>query len=143
MHKLIDLYLTIYHFWMKQPEKLRYLLVGGYNTVVAYGLYALFLWLWGKPQLALFLSYIVSSINSYWTQKIYVFGTRGHYLTEYFKCLFSWGVSYLLNVFLLKLFLWAEYNPYVAQVVAIILVTINSYLMLKYVAFQNHKQEKS
>ena len=83
MKKLIELYLNIYHFWMRLPEKLRYLLVGGYNTVVSYGLYALILWGWSKPQMALFLSFIISSVNSYWTQKIYVFGTKGNCKKEY------------------------------------------------------------
>ena len=141
MKKLIELYLSVYHFWMRFPEKLRYLLVGGYNTVISYGLYALFLWGWNNPQKALFLSFIVSSVNSYWTQKIYVFGTKGNCKKEYVKCLISWGVSYGLNVVLLALFLKMHFNPYGAQVLALALVTINSYLMLKYIAFQNYKKE--
>ena len=125
MKKLIELYLSVYHFWMRFPEKLRYLLVGGYNTVISYGLYALFLWGWDNPQKALFLSFIVSSVNSYWTQKIYVFGTKGN----------------CKKVVLLALFLKMHFNPYGAQVLALALVTINSYLMLKYIAFQNYKKE--
>ena len=140
MKKLIELYLKVYHFWMRFPEKLRYLLVGGYNTVVSYALYALFQWLWGMPQVALFLSFMVSSVNSYWTQKIYVFGTKGNCKKEYIRCLFSWGISYVLNVVLLALFLKMHLTPYSAQVLALALVTINSYLMLKYIAFQNHKR---
>ena len=140
MNKIIDLYFKLFHFWMRFPEKIRYLLVGGYNTVVSYALYALFVW-WGMhPQLALFLSFLVSSVNSYWTQKIYVFNTRGNVMKEYIKCLFSWGISYLLNAALLEFFLSLHWNKYFAQFVALALVTINSYLMLKYIAFQNHKK---
>ena len=135
MNKIIDLYLKLFHFWMRFPEKLRYLLVGGYNTVVSYALYALFLWSWGHPQWALFLSFLIASINSYWTQKIYVFNTKGNVLKEYIRCLFSWGVSYLLNALLLEGFLWLKWNEYWAQLVALALVTINSYLMLKYIYF--------
>ena len=142
MSKLIELYLQIFHFWMRFPEKVRYLLVGGYNTVISYALYALFLWMSDNhhPQAALFASFLISSINSYWTQKIYVFGTRGNYGREYVRCLFSWGISYLMNVCLLQFFLWLNWNPYVAQFLALALVTVNSYLMLKYIAFQNHKR---
>ena len=114
MNKIIELYLRLFHFWMRFPEKLRYLLVGGYNTVVSYALYALFVWLGIHPQWALFWSFLISSINSYWTQKIYVFNTRGNVGKEYIRCLFSWGVSYLLNTGLLALFLWLKWNPYFA-----------------------------
>jgi len=140
MKKLVEFYLVVFRFWMKFPEKIRYLLVGGYNTVISLGLYELFLWLWNRHQLALFLSFFVSSINSYWTQKIYVFNTRGKVAKEYFRCLFSWGVSYGLNVILLEVFVRLGMNPRVAQIPALALVTINSYLMLKYIAFQNHKK---
>ena len=125
---------------MRFPEKLRYLLVGGYNTVVSYALYALYLWLGADPQVALFLSFLVSSLSSYWTQRIYVFNTRGNVGEEYIKCLIAWGISYGLNAALLSVFLWMGLNPYVAQVVALILVTINSYLMLKHIAFRDYKK---
>lgn len=128
---------------MTWPEKIRYILVGGYNTVVSYALYALFLWLWGHPQLALFLSFLISSLNSYWTQKIYVFATRGNYLKEYIKCLFCWGIGYLLNTGILQSLIWMGTNPYLAQGIALALVAVGSYLMLKYLAFQNHKKRKT
>lgn len=139
MKTLIDLYLRLFAFWMKFPEKIRYVLVGGYNTVISYLLYAWFLWLMNSEyeQVALFLSFIVSSLNSYWTQKIYVFNTRGNIKKEYIKCLISWGISYALNVILLFLFVkMIGMNPYIGQFFALILVTINSYLMLKKFAFR-------
>ncbi len=142
MKTLIDLYLRLFAFWMKFPEKIRYVLVGGYNTVISYLLYALFLWILDGlyEQIALFFSFIVSSLNSYWTQKIYVFNTRGNIKREYFKCLISWGISYALNVILLFLFVkMVGMNPYVGQFFALILVTINSYLMLKKFAFKVKK----
>lgn len=142
MKIVIDVYFKLFNFWMKFPEKIRYVLVGGYNTVISYLLYALFLWLMNSnfEQVALFFSFIVSSLNSYWTQKIYVFNTKGNVKKEYCKCLISWGVSYALNVVLLFLFVKVlELNPYVAQFFALILVTINSYLMLKKFAFKEKK----
>lgn len=142
MKKLIDLYLKLFHFWLRFPEKIRFLLVGGYNTVISYALYTLFVWLTAgsEPQQALFLSYIISSINSFLTQKFYVFNTRGNYGKEYISCLLSWGVSYLFDALLLKGFLGLGLNPYFAQFLALALVTINNYVLLKYVAFQNHKK---
>lgn len=142
MKKLIDLYLKLFAFWMRFPQKIRYLLVGGYNTVVSYALYALLLWMMdgAREQLALFGSFLLSSINSFWTQKIFVFQGRGKVHQEYAKCLASWGVSYVMNVALLALFVNAfGMNAYVAQLIALIIVTVNSYLMLKFFAFKEKK----
>lgn len=142
MKKLIDLYFKLFAIWMRFPQKIRYLLVGGYNTVVSYALYVLLLWLMGglHEQLALLGSFLLSSINSFWTQKIFVFGTKGHARWEYIKCLMSWGASYTLNVVLLAVFVDGFHmNAYMAQFIALILVTINSYLMLKRFAFKEKK----
>lgn len=138
MKIIIHWYRTLYSIWMCFPEKIRYLLVGGYNTLFSYILYALLLWLGfdKSPQLALFLSFAFSSVHNFWTQKIYVFNTKGNALEEYIRCLISWGISYILNVILLELFLILGLNPYVAQFLALVLITVNSYLLLKYLAFR-------
>lgn len=130
---------------MEIPEKIRYLLVGGYNTVVAYMLYALILYISGgtREQVALALSFLLSTINSYWTQKIFVFATRGNIKKEYVKCLLTWEISYVLNVILLAVFVGEmELNPYAAQMLAVIILTINSWLMLKHFAFKKGKNDK-
>lgn len=140
MKKFIEVYLIIFRFWMCLPEKLRFFLVGGYNTVVFYALYVFFLWQSANeyPQLSLFLSFLLSSLNSYLTQKFYVFNTRGNYIHEYLKCLTTWMIGYLFNAGLLFAFIrWFEWNPYFSQLVVIIFVTIISYLMLKHFSFKH------
>ena len=78
MNKLLEWYFIVYRFWMRFPEKLRFILVGGYNTVFGYLLFVALIFLLTEKynQLALFGSYILSSINSYLTQKYYVFATK-------------------------------------------------------------------
>lgn len=146
MEKLKQLYLIVFNIWMKIPEKIRYLLVGGYNTIVSYALYAGILWVMNgrHEQVALALSFFISSLNSYWTQKIFVFATHGNVKKEYVKCLTAWGISYLMNVALLALFVdGLKLNPYAAQIMALVIVTINSWLMLKHFAFKEGKNEKT
>lgn len=135
---ILKWYYTLFSIWMRFPEKVRYVLVGGYNTVFSYALYALLLWggLNRYPQLALLISFSLSSVNSFWTQKIYVFHTHGNAWREYIRCLMTWGISYILNVLLLAGFLMLDLNPYVAQFLALFIITINSYLLLKYIAFR-------
>ena len=142
MQRLIKWYGILFQFWMRFPEKIRYVLVGGYNTVVSYALYTMFVFLKVNPQPALFWAFVVSSVNGYLTQKFYVFNTRGNYINEYVRCFAGWGVSYGLNAGLLAVFLWLNMNPYLSQAVALILVTVNSYLMLKYIAFRSVEKGK-
>ncbi len=147
MKKLIQLYLKLYHFWMRQPEKIRFVLVGGYNAVIGYSLYALFVWLNNEqyPQLALLLSYVISTVNSFLTQKFFVFGTFGtlkDYWNEYIRCCCTWAGTYVANVVLLFLFLdILHMNVYFAQFLGIALVAILSYIFLKHFAFKGKKHD--
>ncbi len=135
--QIIHLYNKIFQLWMKAPQKLRFLLVGGYNTVFSYALYALFIYTGITAQLALFLSFLLSSFNSYFTQKIYVFHTKGNCINEYIKCLFTWFGSYIINAILLEgLMCLVGLNAYIAEFIALVLITIYSYTTLKYFAFK-------
>lgn len=136
---MITLYLKLYKWWMTWPQKLRFLLVGGYNTFFSYVLFALLLWVFGGQyeQTALFLSFALSSINSFWTQKIYVFASKAPAIPEFIKCLSTWGISYVLNAGMLWIFVdMLNINAYLAQGVILILLTVFSWVMLKYFAFK-------
>ena len=142
---MIELYLKIYRWWMTWPQKIRFLLVGGYNTVFSYLLFAGLLWLFNGQyeQLALALSFALSSINSFWTQKIYVFGSKAPAWPEFVKCLGTWGISYGLNATLLWGFVdGIGMNAYIAQIIILVILTIFSWVMLKHFAFKN-KMEKT
>lgn len=132
-----QLHQKLFHHWMRLPQKIRFLLVGGYNTVFSYALYALFVYIGMGAQVALLLSFALSSINSYLTQKIYVFATKGDYFNEYIKCLCTWAGSYVINAVLLFIFMQAMgLNAYIAEFIVLILLTIYSYVALKYFAFR-------
>ena len=137
---MIELYLKIYRWWMTWPQKIRFLLVGGYNTVFSYLLFAGLLWVFNGQyeQLALALSFALSSINSFWTQKIYVFGSTEPAWPEFIKCLGTWGISYVLNATLLWGFVdGVGMNAYIAQIVILVILTIFSWVMLKHFAFKS------
>ena len=137
-NKIILLYNTLFTLWMKLNQKVRFILVGGYNTCFSYALYALFVWLKMNPHLALLLSFFLSSFNSYFTQKFYVFNTKGNYISEYIKCLTTWAGSYFINMILLILFLeFIGFNPYLAEFIALIILTCYSFVALKYFAFKH------
>ena len=139
MKKLIELYLTVYQKWMQLPEKIRFLMVGGYNTAVSYIIYVLLVFFGLGAQMALLLSFFISSINSYFSQKFFVFATKGNYLKEYSKCLSTWVGSYILNAILLFLLMKTGLNAYIAEFIVLVILTVYRYVVLKYFAFKDKK----
>lgn len=135
--------LKTYHFllkhWFRLDRKIRFLLVGGFNTSFSYLLFVIFSFILGVKyfQQALFLSWLSSSVVSFVTQKFYVFRTSGNYVREYFSCLISWSVVYLINALLLEYFhrvlLW---NLYLSQALSVCIYTVITYLLFKYFAFR-------
>ena len=139
MKKLVDCYLKVYHGWMSMPEKIRFLMIGGYNTAVSYIIYVLLVFCGLGAQTALLLSFFISSINSYFSQKFFVFATKGNYLKEYSKCLSTWIGSYILNAVLLFILMKVGLNAYLAEFLALAILTVYSYVALKYFAFKEKK----
>ena len=143
MKYLINLFWRAWNLWFRLPDKIRFLLVGGFNATVQYLIYACFLYFWNeeKFQEALVLSWIISSISSFATQKIFVFCTKGKFvdwLKEYVKCLGVWVISYFINAIILGCLVnLAEMNAYLAQIVAIACTTVTSYILFKYFAFKH------
>lgn len=136
MTEKINLFKLVYQKWMALPEKLRFLMVGGYNTLVSYLIYVCLVYMGMGAQMALLLSFFIASFNSYFSQKFFVFATKGNYVKEYSKCLSTWIGSYILNAILLFCLMWAGLNAYIAEFLALAILTIYSYVFLKYFAFK-------
>ena len=143
MRLIVNLFWKIWRFWFALPDKVRFVLVGGFNATVQYALYVLILLIWGEDfyQTALIASWVLSTFSSFATQKIFVFCTRGNFsvwVKEYVKCLGVWVVSYAINAGLLGLFVQVcSINAYAAQILAIACTTVSSYLLFKYFAFKH------
>ena len=129
----------ILNFWFKLPNQIRYLFVGGYNFLVSYVIFMILIFIAGEnnSQICLFLSFIISSFNSYCSQKFLVFETRGNYIREYLKCLTSWIVTYFLNAIMLHFSTEVLHmNVLLAQFICLGLVSILTYFMLRYFSFR-------
>lgn len=142
MQKLLQIYNLLFDFWLRFPETVRYLLVGGYNTVVSYFLYVLFVLYFGESyaQQCLFASFILSSFHSFFMQRTFVFLSGGNYKKEYLKCLLTWTIGYVFNALLLSFFTQQmALNAYVSEFLAIVIVTCLTYFLLKYFAFKKER----
>lgn len=125
---------------MIHSEKLRYLLVGGWNTFFGYltGV-GLFLMLGNYFHIVLIaiISNAIPITMSFFTYKILVFKTRGQWISEYLKCYLVYGVNALLGIFLLWLFVdHLSINIWLAQGAIIIMTAIFSYLLHKRFTFK-------
>ena len=127
-------------YWFKLDDKIRYILVGGFNFCVSYLIYVLFCRILGVEyyQYALALSWILSSIVSFTTQKCLVFKGGKKLIKEYLKCCSTWAVSYFVNAVLLEILVKQfVLNVYLSQFIATTTVAIITYILFKKFAFKN------
>ena len=96
-------------------QVLRYLIVGVWNTLFAYGLFAALTYLL-TPQMASrtlaamtasALSSVVCITVSFVCHKLFVFRTRGNFLKEYFRAFVVYGSTWLVGFLLLPLLIAA------------------------------------
>ena len=127
----------------------RYLMVGVWNTVFGYSLYALFTALL-TPRLRF--AYVYASVVAnllaitvaYFCYKIFIFKTQGNYLSEWFRCILVYGSALLPGLVLLPLlveglhygFHLGRSAPYVAGVLLTGLTVIYSFLGHKNFSFR-------
>ena len=142
---LYRLYFKVEHMWFKfVPEKLRYLLVGGFNTVFAYLVFVLLLQILRMPYLlALTVQYFITVNVSIATMRYYVFQSKGDIIKEFIK---AWGVY--IGVFLINsvglsfLVEVCKIEPVWAQAIYLIFSTILTYILHKYFSFHKKIKQK-
>jgi putative flippase GtrA len=81
----------------------RYVLVGGFNTVFGYGLFAFLNWSFAdlgtySYMYASFLAGIISISMAFLGYKWFVFRTRGNYLREWIRCIGVYGSSMVIGL---------------------------------------------
>ena len=125
-------------YWFNIDDKIRFLLIGCFNAGVSYLLFVIFIAILGiqHKNLCVSLQWGISSIFSYFNQKIFVFCTKGNYIKEYLKCCGTWFISYCLNIVVLDLLLRYHKNILVAQFISLFIVSIVTYIIFKYFAFK-------
>ncbi len=112
---------------------IRFLLVGCLNTGFSYGLYAVFLWCGLHFVLANGLAFVISILFSFRTQGTLVFRNPEPRLLWRFAM--AWFLIYLFNIGLIALLMRNDLNAYVSGAVALVPVTLLSYLIQKFAVF--------
>jgi putative flippase GtrA len=127
----------------------RYLMVGMWNTVFGYSLYAVFTALlmpklrFGYILAAIF-SNLISITVAYFGYKFFVFKTHGNYLAEWFRCILVYGSGMLPGLVLLPLvveglhheFQLERSGPYIAGALVMGLTVIYTFFGHKHFSFR-------
>ena len=133
------LYNTIKSYWFKLPKQLRFIIIGGFNTLAAYLLFVFLIKVLTLPyQLAIIFQFFLSINLSIFSMKYCVFCSHNSIKKEYLK---AWNV-YLLMLASNYLFMWImidvlHCNVLYSQAVFTILSTVLTYLLHHFYSFRN------
>lgn len=125
-------------------EKLRFLVVGGWNTLFSYGM----LWILDALlharlhyTLILTLNWVIGVTHNLFSFKLLVFRTRGNWLKEYLRSYVVYAGSFLLNLAIVAAIM-EMWHPklVIAQLPALFVVTIISYVGHKYFTYRTVEQ---
>ena len=121
-------------------ERARFLVIGGINTVVAYGLFAAFVTAFGgRYLLSLLLSYLFATVLAFVLHRRFTFAVSGRasLTTDFLRFESVYVVMLAANAVLLPVLVeLAGWPPLAAQAVIIVVTTIMSYLGHKYFSFR-------
>jgi putative flippase GtrA len=117
-----------------------YLVVGGWNTLFAYGCFSLLYYLLHRrlaPSVVLVIAYVIASPNGFLTFRYLVFAPAMHPVVEYLRYQAVYLPILGLNLLVLPLALeHSTLNAYVVQALFVIFAVIAAYLGNKYFAFR-------
>lgn len=127
----------------------RYLLVGGFNTVFGYGLFALLNWSFTglgtySYMYAAVLANLIAITVAFLGYKWFVFRTRGNYLMEWVRCLGVYGSSMLIGLVGLAILVpilrrnlhRPELAAYIAAAIMTVVTVLFSFLGHKNISFR-------
>lgn len=136
--------LTIFKLWFKIDSRIRFILVGGYNTVFAFILFCGLEYYLGENlyhMWILLITHIISVLNSFLTLRIFVFASKNNLLHEYIKVNVVYGFYFLGNSAMLFIFSdLLHFNVLLAQFLCVMILTVWAYFAHKHFSFKEKKK---
>jgi putative flippase GtrA len=119
-----------------EREEVRFLIVGVVNTIVGYGLFALFLMFFGYL-VSLYLSYAMAVSLAFVLHRRFTFRVRGNVLVDFVRFVGVYVVSLAVNSVVLPVLVeLVGLHPLVAQGAALVITTLISYVGHKWFSFR-------
>ncbi len=123
-----------------QPQFIKFLLVGGINTLFGYSIYALGILLGLEYKLAMLGATVIGAFFNFVTNGRLVFGTKGTALLLRFLPVYV--IIYFLNIGFIKLFLYLGLTSLGAGAVTILPVSVISYFLQKQLVFKKANNQQ-
>jgi putative flippase GtrA len=127
-------------FFFRRREQLLYLVVGGWNTIFGYGVWASLQYLLGDRLhylVIVVLAWPIAVINAYLGYRYVVFRSRGRILRELPRFAAVYLVALVVSLAVLPIALLVlPFNIYGVQALLTIGVIVSSYLSHKYYSFR-------
>jgi putative flippase GtrA len=121
-------------------KSLKFLVVGGINTVVTYGIYVLLVRLGWHYTIALLIEYTIGIIAGYHMNRHWTFAGHGSRVRSSLKYCVTYGIVFCLNLVLLGLIVeLGVLGPIAGQVVVIGTITVISFLLQNFWVFRSAK----
>lgn len=140
---MLKLYKQIETIWFRVPEKIRFVLVGGFNSLASYLIFLAAYFATGHIRgLSLIIQNVISINISIFTMRYYVFRARGRVRTEYAKSLPVYIFMLIINYPFLWVFGKMGVSAPIAQPIFIVLSAIGTYLLLKYFSFHSRPERR-
>lgn len=127
-------------FYLRRREQVLYLVVGAWNTVFGYGVWALMQYLLGDSlpyAVIVVLAWPIAVLNAYLCYRYIVFRSRGPVRRELPRFSLVYLVTLIVNLAVLPVALRVlPFNIYVEQALFAVVVIVSSYLAHKYYSFR-------
>ena len=118
---------------------IRFLVVGGINTLFGYAIYSIFILLNTHYAIASLLATICGVIFNFFTTGRIVFRNKNSSLI--FRFFLVYGITYLVNLLALNRFKAADFNMLAAGAIMLVPSAILSYFLNKKLVFQETRAE--
>jgi len=130
-------------------QKIRYLLVGFYNTVLGYLVFLLIFYYFSSTinhSLLLGICHLIGTTHNFFSYNTFVFKIKNISLRHYFKFNFVYLFTFILNVSMFMILTKGmKWNLYLSQALIVMLLAVLGYILNKYYSFSNKpilKEEK-
>lgn len=118
-------------------QGIRFLIVGGLNTLISYGFYYSMVHFNFNYILALTLSQIIGIIHSFFWNKFWTFKSKNSGANELLKFVTVYFVAYLVNLVLLTFFVEiVKIDKKIAPIIILFLTTVISFFGHKFWSFK-------